>query len=322
MIRLIDSKAWETRGLPAERIVNVRVIEQNGERASAEINGIRVDAKIEGDVPASFLAFAERTPEGMKLRVLSGIKESPLFAHIARDKLLDNLRVFLLQNGFPLDERHLNMSLLLSERGLRLSRENLKALLMASARYGDGFAETIAGLMAKGIVPDEDFPEFFFRIRDILREMMKHGEPPADGQKSAADTLKEFLGFIAGGGYKARLIEHNGKSLTVQSRVVDRNGRKRFYFDLSSENTGALFITADLSEEGYRITVYIGRGLFTAIKDKIETESAGFYRTLREKLPEFRFAVSYMETEDDFMFFRAEGDGEDRKIIPELDIFI
>ncbi|NPV01347.1 MAG: hypothetical protein HPY53_08185 [Brevinematales bacterium] len=324
MIRLIDAKIAEVRGLPSERIVNVRVIEQNGERAITDINGQRVEAKIEGQIPRSFLAFVERSPDGMKLRVLSGIKDSPLFTHIARDRLLNNLRIFLLQNGFPLEERHLNTALLLTERGIRLARENFKLLLMAGARYGDKFAETVADFMGKGVAADEGFPEFLFRLRDILREILDTGLPPEDkaAANDAADKLKAFFSAVYGEKYDARMVRQGGRELLVQSRVKVKNDIRRYIFDISDNETGNLTVAAESGNEGYRITVYINKELYGRIGGKLDNEGNTFYEGLRKKLPHFGFALFFRETSDEFLFYRADENEEGSAHIPDLDIFV
>jgi hypothetical protein len=324
MIRLIDAKSWDVRGLPSERIVNVRVIEQNGERAITDINGMRVEAKIEGQIPQSFLAFVERTPDGMRLRVLSGIKDSPLFSHIARDKLLDNLRIFLLQNGFPLEERHLNTALLLTERGIRLSRDNFKLLLTAEARYGGKFAEIVAGMMGKGIAADEDFPDFLFRLRDIWRGILDADLPGADQEiaKDTADKLKAFFSAVYGERYDAKLMKQGERNLLVQSRIRVKNDVRRYIFDISDSETGSLTVAAESGHEGYRITVYINRELYSRIGGRLDVSGTEFYDSLRKKLPLFGFSLFFRETSDEFLFYRADEEEGNTPRLPDLDIFV
>lgn len=312
--------------LETDKIVHVKVIERRGgNSAIIELNGYRTEALIETDVPDNFLAYAEFGAKqadqvSVKLRVLSSFRNTREFSEYNRQMLIDSVKMFLMENNLPMDQESYENALLLRSAGIKLSAVLLKILNQASLRNSEDFVQTMIGFMKKGMTLDTDFPDLFFEIRKVLRQLLTvtaesqarngEAEPEKASAKSALENLYSVFSKVFGNGndYRAFLLGRGDKDTLVQYRVRKHPGRERFYFELSDEETvepkGLLVIDRD--NDSYRINVFINPGLYRDAKEKLAEGRLSLLSSLQGRIPDRKLLLEFVEMKNEYAFWNDE----------------
>jgi hypothetical protein len=326
MIALSQIAAKQLKSIETDKIVFVKVIEQQGNKANIEINGVSIEATIETEIPPHFLAVIEKNGADIRLRLLSSFKQSADFNAFQEKHIADNARLFFLQNGISFGENLLRLALRYVQAGLKLDKEWLRLTNMAELNFGPNAGKILIFLAKHGLPPDDDFVDFFFGLKKIIREGMlrlrkRDGSQPQDVSQETR-AMKNVLGFMQGlygTSYSFSLTRFQEREVLVQSRKESGNDATRYYFDLSEPEIGSFLIVVDDVESVYDTTVWLDAGLLHKVDKKgIEDLTRKISAVELTK----RFNVHFKEKSDDFRFYLPELSGDANLEWGNLDISI
>lgn len=329
MIELSQIAVKQLKSIDTDKIVFVKVIEQHGNKANIEINGISIEAAIETEIPPHFLAYIEKNGSEIRLRVLSSFKQSADFKVFQEKRIAESIRLFFLQNGISFSENQLRLALRYVQAGLKLDKEWLRLTNMAELNYGANAGKTLIFLAKQGLPPDDDFLDFFFGLKKILREgMLRIGkQDPSQPNDTSQETqaLKNILGFMQGlygQSYSFSLTRFQEREVLVQSRKEKKDDTTRYYFDLSDPNLGSFLIIIDATDQVYDTTVYLDGDLIRRIDDTETNTIRDLTIAIAGINPEKQFNIRFAEKSDDFRFYLPEFSGEKGNEWGNLDISI
>jgi hypothetical protein len=318
MIYLVGGNLNQFSGVNYEKIVNVNVIKQDGNSALIEINGIKTEAKLEAETPSSFLAFVEKTDDGIRLRVLSSFKGSKEFGEFAKNKLMETIKIFFMNNNIIFNRDNLEIATMLYQAGIKLDKSLIAIIGRALSQYGFEFASTLISLMKSGVALDNLFAEFLYNLLSVFRRLLKSrksvikdggisetGNFADDKEKTLFENLIGFFGNIFKSPYEAKFMAYKEKEFLVQAREINNDDRIRYFFDISSKETGKIFVTADKRDYEYSITVFINKDLYKEINEDINKNLQGFRDKLNGISVERRITIRFKELEDEYAFYKT-----------------
>lgn len=333
MIELSRAAAKNLQTIESDKIVFVKVIERSGNKARIEINGISMEAEVETETPSHFLALIEKNtgPAGdsVRLRLLGSFKRSSEFAEFQQKQTVESIRTFFMQNGIAMTEGQIKLAVRFLQSGLKLDKEWLRLANMANLRFGDSAAEILLFMAHNGIAPAEEFIDFFFGLRALLRENLKRlkeakerGAVPAKEEVRSANELIGWLKGLYGGSYEAKLIDWNGRNVLVQSRKEERGDAKRYYFDVSDAILGGMLIVADEREGRLTTSVFLNEALYRSVENRLCERIEDFNRALSVKTNGLSAGVRFAVLADRNVFYLPEAQEGEKQNLGNVDISI
>lgn len=318
-IRNIDSSRKNL--LETDKIVHVKVIERKAGSAVIELNGYRTEALIEAETPDNFLAFAEAgstagDTASIKLRVLSSFRNTREFSDYSRQKVIDSLQLFLLENNLPMDPEYFEYALLLRSAGIKLNPSLIRLLHYASRKGGEDLVQVITGFLKNGAVLDTEFIDLFPEIRTVLKLLLREsaGKPPETAEAQRGDPLSALTSVVdrmlGNGSYQAFLLGNEGEETLVQFRSRKNPDRERFYFELSGDSIGEVLLVIDRTPDSYRVTVYLNSRLYGESVAKIGQRKEELRAGLQKNIPDRKLILDFTEWKDGSpgRFWIDEGD--------------
>ncbi len=343
-LKNMDPAGRET--LRSDKIVSVRVLERGHDgSARIDLNGLKTEAQIEADVPDHFLAMVEigessAAGKSVRLRVLSSLQQTPEFGELSRTKLLEIVRMFLLENHLPLTEETVASALLARAAGIKLDASLVKLLNLAFRKGGDELRMIVIRFLQNGVRVNAEFIELFRSWKAVLK---KNAAPPgarvgaveafAAGRETDADPVTRVLEELArryfgeGSFYRAYLAREDGEEVIVQERREKTGTGERYYFDLTSRRTGPVLLILDREPNGYRAGVYIDPETYREKEPEIRERKTALAERLRSLSGNRTVSVGFFSLESDLAFWSAGGPSEQpgdtgRGGIQDLDISV
>ncbi len=268
-VRLLNSNSAFIRDLQPDRIVNVRILKREEGTALIELNGFKTKAAVDAEVPDNFFAlvepgFSENGQKIVKLIVISRLTGSKYFLDKKEYNFLQSIKSILTELNLPPSDDYFEAARIIYKKGLKLDKEILKTVHLALMKHGEEFADLIAGFFKAGVQFNDEFVEFFFNYKKLLKYFLP--DSGKTSEKTAADTpgiLQELfkLYFGPGSGYYISLIdkENDGEEMPMQWRKEKWGNNIRYYFDFSNDKTGSFIVIADRLETLYKIEVYLDK---------------------------------------------------------------
>lgn len=335
MIQLISAHTKQLLGIEAEKIVNVKVVERKGGTAIVDINGTKIEARLETETPDNFLAFVEKQKDGIKLRILSSFKNTEQFSDVSKQKLLSAVKMFFLNNNIMFTESYLQAALKLYYAGLKLDKKLLMLVHQALLKYGGSFTNALVDLLSNGLVGDSEFLELFFYLKELYKKLLKNNwavlrDGGIDSAESFEDEAKAKLfsnllslfSAILHSDYNSYLFRYGDKELLVQSKIKKDGKHTRYYFDISGEGVGGLLIRVDNLDYGYNIVVSTDKETYTVLEPILVDKRDDLKRKLNRIITTKQIEISFNGNYEDFAFFRNENEEQiENKSIGGLDLF-
>jgi len=278
-IRLLNTDSALISKLEPDKIVNVKILKREAGTAIIELNGIKTKASIDVKVPDNFFAFVEPSPEQdgqriVKLRILSPLVRTRYFIAKREYNLLQSFKSVLMGFSLPLNEDFFKASRIIYDSGLKLDKKVIKTVHLALIKYGEKFAELIAGFIRKGLDIDDEFVDFFFNYKKLLRHLLRYmemqkEETPADLPRVLQDLFRFY--FSPDSSYCISLIDkgNKGEGLPFQWRKENLFDRERYYFDFSNEKTGSFIMIMDDFETFCKIDVFLDREFLDTNRNRL-----------------------------------------------------
>ncbi len=324
MIRVIDGDPHRLNALRPSKVVHVKVLEQKGNDAVIELNGLKMNAKMDQGLPPNFLAFVENIEGNFQLKVLSNVKNSESFLQLNREQLLEKIEAFFLENHLPFSSSLLKIALRFTEAGLRLDRNMLNLVHRLFLKHGEAFSSFLINLASRGIDLNQENIHFFYQWNKVLSVLLKKSQDLTESDKSRqedeSDTLIGFLGHLFGVKYDARLLGRDEQAPLVQIVKKEENGTQRFYIDVSGQDHFLLVI--DWSKDSVDISVLLGKSLYDSIHNRIEENQPRLTGSLRKQYPERQVIVGFHVLERDIHLFELDNTAAKQGLASNLDIFV
>jgi len=172
--------------------------------------------------------------------------------------------------------------------------------------------------MKSGVALDNLFAEFLYNLLSVFRRLLKSrksvikdggisetGNFADDKEKTLFENLIGFFGNIFKSPYEAKFMAYKEKEFLVQAREINNDDRIRYFFDISSKETGKIFVTADKRDYEYSITVFINKDLYKEINEDINKNLQGFRDKLNGISVERRITIRFKELEDEYAFYKT-----------------
>ena len=217
----------------------------------------------------------------------------------------------------------------LFESGVKLSKEALKLLQIATAKYGADFAEMLMPFFKARIALDDEWADFAFHLKKTIRVLMQTAEDSGDTvsrtdrerSSEAVENLRTILQQVFQDGYRMERFHWNDEDALVQSRR-EKEGEKEIYrFDLSSDQLGTIYLRAERTASGWDIAAHINKPLYEELESRIEPASSDFQSRLSEKLGQ-TLRVRFLPLEDEYAFYKDEEKDKTGDGLRNLDIFV
>ncbi|MGC8765096.1 MAG: hypothetical protein ACP5QT_04345 [Brevinematia bacterium] len=300
------------------KIVLVRVIENNKNEAIVEVNGERFKARVETDIPPSFFAYVERDESKNQIRLNLKIIED--LKNIESLKIERNeaeiVKDFLFSSSFPLNESNIFIALKLIKNNIPLNIANFELLRFAYRKYKK-IPDFLIFLLQNGKIIDRDFIDIIFNIREILRRNslselreLKDIEPKEISfqKDNVLENLLIFLNEISENKLHFNVLQRKYKDdrVLILFRKEERDGKKRYYFDFSSNKIENFFVIIDIDEFCLDISVFLD--------DEILSEFNYELQNKKEEVKE-RLKNTFSEKKIDFNFCKYKGNSIFENII-------
>lgn len=308
--------------LQSDKVVHVKIIERKGLTAVIDVNGYKTEANIEADVPDHFLAYIEKSHDQDKtrisLRILSSLKNNPEFAMHNKEKGIETIRLFLLENNLSLTENTFSAALKLYSAGLKLDYQRVKLLQTTLSRFGEQAAEVLLRFMKGTAVLDDTFIEFLLHSKLFFNEMLKdqkiplaqYHNPEAHQQEQPVELklISElFSKFTPDGGYyHCELIENGAENQVIQIRKEKRQDTEHYYIDASGGSITTFLIMADVTINAVTTTVYLEPAFYQLNSDELDKGKDELEKLIQTKLPGRMFSMRFVPATQPEMFWLGE----------------
>lgn len=254
--------------LEENRIVNVRIVNKNGNIAQIEINGTRTEARIEADTPDEFLAVLtkEDSQNIVQLRILSS---TPKQNSTRSFKTSEELAEILVGLSLPLSEEHLQTAFLLHTNGIRITAQTLRMIQTGVAKFGQDIIPFLLMVLQRGYQLDVEtldliknykkwscvfsgFPEIELESTDDLSKLLTQKNTEGN---SPLDLFFQCL--MDSNYYRSFLINYKKEKFLIEQKKESKDNPERFYFNLSGDKIGDVFLIVDRIQNGYNLKLFL-----------------------------------------------------------------
>ncbi len=327
MIRVIGGDPHRLSGLGPSKVVHVRVIEQKGNAVVIEMNGIRMNARMDEGLPQNFLAFIENTGNTVQLKLLKNVQSSEGFKQLTRQKLVEKIESFFLSNNIPFSQSLLKMALRFTESGLKLDKTLLNTLHRISLSLGEDFAAFLINLASQGIELNRELIHFFYQFRNTLRKLLKDkgSEASTDSQEDRphpSDLLIGLMSSLFDTRYDAKLRECDQGELLIQVVRRDEEGIQRFYIDISLNDEDKLLIVIDWGETLLKANVLMSQELYNGIITELNIKKDTLLDKIRNITRDKELTLDFHPMERDIHLFELDNTITRSGFASNLDIFV
>jgi hypothetical protein len=309
----------------SDKVVSVRVLERKGEKAVVEVNGYKTEANIEAQAPDHFLAFAESALDDsgkrfLRLRILDSFKNSAEFSSFIKDKFLEKLHSFFLENRLFLNENSIRAAMRLYHFGVKLDPVFLKLIALAHSKYGEEFSNVVALFLKNGIKLDAEFLDFFYHLKPIYSKLLEKE------RKKEIETLDLFSSLFFGeeSGFEAYSLNDKSEKISVFKRKEKKENRERYCFDISSPRVGRAWIIINKETDAYEIQVFLNKKFYDEHLDQIVRRKKQLGTKMNSIVQRERVLIEFYPTQRDYLFWETEENliSPEKKTIFNVDISI
>lgn len=336
-IQLIGKQGIPSLKLQNEKIVYVRIVERKENKATIEINGQKLEARLEADTPENFLALVENSPSEKDkntiiLRIISAATNKQILKEIQEQNISKIIKDFFIENNLPLREDLIKIAIKMYLEGIKLSREWIKFLNIASMKYGESFANIIFQFLKSNLNIDLSFPEFFFYYRNILKKLLDNAlnaKEKREGENYGKDIipiLKNLFSIYFGKEslYNISFLDFEKETIIIQSRKEKKKNGERYYFDCSSRELGNILLIIDIEDNYYDIKLYIEDFLYKEIANKFEERVEEKSKEISKMIQNKSVFISLNRLANPLIFWERskEDDSIEKNIMCNIDISV
>lgn len=302
------------------QVVSVKVVEKGKDMATLLVNGQKIRAHLDADVPDHFLAFALKQGESVQLRLLSSLQKSGEMNRLRLSQMSDQVRLFLNQNGLSPDEPTLSASFLLLSKGRALSAPMIRMVSSLIRTYGEDFTSAFLLFSEKGIELNHENANFFFGLRNLFRKALKgkafesrDGSLTESGEFSSNEDFRAELLSLGGGlfgeGFSAAVFRFGEDEALMMSRK--KADPKSYLFELSGEDFGAVYVIVTETSDHFDVILELNERLYLEIGEKALFMREGMEKKLSTLTTKnLNFGIRKMEDGAKFFRFRENQSGD------------
>ncbi len=303
------------------KIVLVKIIEKNEDMALIEINGERFKAKVETNVPSSFFAYVEKEiidgQVRINLKMIESLKNIKNFkTHTSELEIVKN---FMVLNSIPLIEENINIAMNILKNNITLNIANFEILKYSLRKYKKN-SEIIIMILQSGKSIDKDFIDLIFNLKEIFGKL----DPPTlkefslkefkDKQPEKHNIIENFeilTNEITGNtlNFEISLKKYKNDKILILSRIENKNGKKRYYFDLSSEKLKNFFVIIDIDTLNLNISVFLDKEITSIFYIELQNKKRELVEKLKKIFKEKKIILNFYEYKKTSIFeniFSAE----------------
>lgn len=273
-VRLVSMGREVREALAPDRIVSVRVLSREDDGITVLVNGQKLKARMETDPPGYFLAYVEEGPGGrINLRLLDSVRSDAAFQAKQAGQMLDNARMWLLENNLPAGPENLEAAYRLFKSGIKWTVKNLRLAVLFQA-LPDALSSRLFNAMAAGAAMDTDTPALLKDLDTLLRlfseagdRKLLNGEEVLPGE--SGNSLEDLLSALFNSGEMVLLGKEKAPDgdWIYKFRKEKVHGIKRYIFELGSMSGGTATLSAEMVNTGWKLELYLDEILHDKIKD-------------------------------------------------------
>ncbi len=324
-IQLINQESLLKKNLQPDKIVNVKVIKIEENKATIEINGQKAQAAVNSDIPDNFFALVESGIDDngrqiFKLRVIGSLINAEYLQGKKEASLLENIKNILIENNLPLKDSFFQTALKMHQSGLKLNKDLLKFLHLASIKYSQSYADLFINFFRNGLSLDMEFIDFFSHLKKILKlyiQNLRSKSLSKDEKISPDENQVDHIHILEGlfqayfgkeSAFGISYLQNNKEDIPVLQRKEKKADKERFYFDCSSEKTGGFIIILDKFENGYDVNVYLETSYLERFSGEIKDYAGNISPALSRKLNNKKIIVAFHEFKNPNLFWIKDKD--------------
>ncbi len=309
----IHNLSFNINKIEDNKIVFVKVIEKLSENnIIIDLNGEKIKARIEGDIPESFFAYVEKKVENGSLKVTLKVIESfkNIETTISGKSKLEIVKNFILSNSIPLIEDNINIVLEMLKKNVPLTLINFDIFKYSIRKY-EKIPEFIIKLLTEGKKIDKDFIDIILNLKEIIKN------------ENNITEIEKIINLInALSHYELNLsikFEENKKILT---RIETKENKKRYYFDFSSEKIKDFLVIIDISNSELDGKIYLEKEIISNFEKELKEGLKNFTEKLKKLYPKKNISLNFFEYKKNNIFENEISSENKNNKVSNLDIII
>ncbi len=301
------------------KILLVKVIERlsDGE-IIIDLNGEKVKAKIDRELPDSFFAYVEKKVEKNNIKIIlrmienfKNVKES-----IADKNQLEIIKNFILSNSLPLIEDNIMVAIEILKKRIPLTIHNFEIVKYSLRKY-EKFPSFIAEVIQSGKKIDKTFIDILYNIKEIITTILKNKADPSN-----VDLLNKLIllfNFLSDNKYNFNIRFEEDKFFLI-TRIDTEKENKRYCFDFCSDKIKNFLIIIDISPLEVNAKVYLEKDIIDNYFSLLENSKTSFIKKFKTIYSNKNIRLNFLEYNNNI--FENEFFSENKNNIGNLDIII
>jgi len=310
------------------RIVLVKVLNQDGKNALIEVNGDRLNAKVESELPPSFFAYVLKNGNKINLKILENLNSVRLF----KEKEVELIKDFIVSNSLPLIEENIDIVMKIIKNSIPLKIENFELLKYSLLRYKE-IPTFLVELLKKGKKIDKDFIDIVVNFKEVLKKFVKKDIFLKNMDSITSENEKNIRELLLFMDFLDKIFERNldikfsfrrfdEEDVFIISKIEEKKGKKYIYFDFSSEEIKNFFVSIEIDKIELALSVYLDEELIISFEKEISSKKEEIEKRLKNYYSEKNIHVRFLSYNNNSIFENLFFAENKEKGIVNLDIVI
>ncbi len=309
----IHNLSFNINKIEDNKIVFVKVIEKLSENnIIIDLNGEKIKARIEGDIPESFFAYVEKKVENGSLKVTLKVIESfkNIETTISGKSKLEIVKNFILSNSIPLIEDNINIVLEMLKKNVPLTLINFDIFKYSIRKY-EKIPEFIIKLLTEGKKIDKDFIDIILNLKEIIKN------------ENNITEIEKIINLInALSHYELNLSIKFEENKMILTRIETKKNKKRYYFDFSSEKIKDFLVIIDISNSELDGKIYLEKEIISNFEKELKEGLKNFTEKLKKLYPKKNISLNFFEYKKNNIFENEISSENKNNKVSNLDIII